>query len=518
MSNNINVITYGRVSTDEQADHGFSLNHQEEMLRKYCEIKSHNIIKHYTEDYSAKNFDRPEWKKLMDYVKKNKTAIDCILFTKWDRFSRNSEGALTVIRQLATMGIEINSIEQPLDLSIPDNKVMLAMYLILPEVENDKISQRTKDGMRRAKKEGCYMAKAPYGYSNTKILDKTSIEPNGDAKIVLKAFKEVVKGIEPVEVLRKKFKLDYGLTLQKQQFYNMLRNITYCGLIQIPEYKKEHAEIIKGIHEPIVPIELYKKVQEVLDGRKNSDAKFPTSENELFPLRGNFICPNCGKQITASKSKGNGGHYEYYHCKSSCRIRLQKEVVHQRIQNLLNTISLNENVKELFKRVLSDVIYSNSVDAKTRINELKNDQESIRTLLEKAEDKYMENELSSDDYFKVKKRYSDRITDIENRIDTLKDNDTDLMKYVDNSVELLCQLGNAFNHLKNKGKGSFLRVIYPENIILEKEGFRTNSENYIVELMSRFFNGSQNSEMKKATLSNGFSNVAPSLGLEPRTL
>jgi hypothetical protein len=63
--------------------------------------------------------------------------------------------------------------------------------------------------------------------------------------------------------------------------------------------------------------------------------------------------------------------------------------------------------------------------------------------------------------------------------------------------------------MENMGKGSFLRVNYPENIILEKEGFRTNSENYIVELMTRFFNDSQILEMKKATLSNGFSNVAP---------
>jgi hypothetical protein len=54
---------------------------------------------------------------------------------------------------------------------------------------------------------------------------------------------------------------------------------------------------------------------------------------------------------------------------------------------------------------------------------------------------------------------------------------------------VLSQLVNAFNHIENMGKGSFLRVNYPENIILEKEGFRTNSENYIVELMTRFFNG-----------------------------
>jgi site-specific DNA recombinase len=496
----INVITYARVSTDEQANHGFSLNHQEEMLKKYCDIKQYNIIKHYTEDYSAKNFDRPEWKNLMDYVKKNKNSIDVILFTKWDRFSRNIEGALTAIRQLSAMGIEVSSIEQPLDLSIPDNKVMLAMYLILPEVENDKISQRTKDGMRRAKKEGCYMAKAPFGYCNTKIMDKTSIEPNSDSKIVLKAFVEVAKGIEPVEIIRKKIKEKYGLKLEKQQFYNMLRNVTYCGMIIIPEYKKEKNEIIKAIHEPIVDMDLFKNVQNVLDGRKNSDAKFPTSVNESFPLRGNFVCSNCGKQITASKSKGNGGSYEYYHCKSSCKIRLKKDVVHNRIKDLLNAISLDENVKELFKGVLSDVIKSNGVATKIRMNELKSELESLNKLLENIEDKYLTDKISPQEYLKFNNRYSDKINDVEKCIDSLKENDTDLLKYVDNSVELLCQLGSVFNHLENKEKGSFLRVIYPDNIILEKECFRTNSENSVVELMTRNYRGSQSMGIKKATL------------------
>lgn len=84
-----------------------------------------------------------------------------------------------------------------------------------------------------------------------------------------------------------------------------------------------------------------------------------------------------------------------------------------------------------------------------------------------------------------------------------------MIKYVNNSVNLLSQLGNTFNHLQNKEKSSFLRVIYPENIILEKECFRTNSENTIVELMTSIYGGLQNTEMKKATLSNGFSNVAP---------
>ena len=157
---------YVRVSTDEQADKGYSQRNQEEMLRKYCDnywIEIRNIV---YEDHSATSFNRPEWKKLLSALKKNRDKIDLVLFTKWDRFSRNAGDAYQMINVLRDFGVEPQAIEQPLDLSIPENKMMLAFYLAAPEVENDRRALNVFYGMRRAKKEGRYMGLAPVGYQN----------------------------------------------------------------------------------------------------------------------------------------------------------------------------------------------------------------------------------------------------------------------------------------------------------------------------------------------------------------
>lgn len=514
----MNAIIYSRVSTDEQAEKGFSLRHQKQVLQTYCGLNKIRVVKHFEDDFSAKNFNRPEWKNLMEYVTKNKKQIDKILFTKWDRFSRNAEEAQTVIRKIAAMGIEVNAIEQPLDLTNPDNKVMLAMYLILPEVENDKISQRTKDGMRRAMKEGCFLAKAPYGYTNAKILGKTSVSPNEQAEVVLKAFTEVAKGLEAVEVIRQRFKAEFGLTLQKQQFYNMLRNDIYRGKVLIREYKKESAEVIDGIHEPIISNELFKLVQDVLDGRKNTGAKLPSAINEDFPVKANLSCPVCGKQITGSKSKGNGGYYEYYHCNSKCGVRHKKQFVHDNIKETLDEVSLNANVEELYGAILTDAITANQKDAQKRIIELDRELTSVRQMIIDAEDRFMAKEIELELFNRVTERYHSKVSDLENKITNLEQDNSHLKKYVGNSVKLLCSMGEFFNRLPQGKKGSFLRIIYPENLVLEKEGVRTKSENIVLELLSRVSKGLQITEMKKATPKNGFSTVAPSLGLEPRTL
>src|SRR5262245_42765339 len=126
------AIIYTRVSTDEQADRGYSLGHQEEQLRKYCDIKQIEIVEHFQDDASAKTFNRPEFQRAVDFVRKNKKRVDQLLFIKWDRFSRNISEAYKMIDALSALGVECNATEQWLDLTIPENKLLLAIYLATP--------------------------------------------------------------------------------------------------------------------------------------------------------------------------------------------------------------------------------------------------------------------------------------------------------------------------------------------------------------------------------------------------
>ena len=100
---------YIRVSTDEQADKGYSQRNQEEMLRRYCELNFISVRKVVFEDHSAKTFNRPQWITLLTEHKKRKSQSDLILFTKWDRFSRNAGDAYQMISTLRKLGIEPQS-------------------------------------------------------------------------------------------------------------------------------------------------------------------------------------------------------------------------------------------------------------------------------------------------------------------------------------------------------------------------------------------------------------------------
>ena len=58
-----------------------------------------------------------------------------VLFLKWDRFSRNLNDAMNMLGKLRKMNVEANAIEQIIDFSIPEQKMMLVIYLTAPEIE-----------------------------------------------------------------------------------------------------------------------------------------------------------------------------------------------------------------------------------------------------------------------------------------------------------------------------------------------------------------------------------------------
>jgi site-specific DNA recombinase len=307
---NKGVVVYTRVSTDEQAERGNSLHHQKDVLIKFEEIKKNEVLKLFVEDFSAKTFDRPEWSKLMAYVTANRKIVHEIHVLRWDRFSRNLENALKVIRDLKKLDITVNAIEQPLDMESPDHKVLLALYLVMPEVENDKNSMRTTESSRKARLNGCWTGTPPRGYSPYRnVNNKSTLIRNEKADLVIESFMEVAKNQCPVDTVRKEMNKK-GLKMVKQAFLDMLRNVAYTGKILVRQWKKEDAVVVNGLHEGIINDDLFSAVQDVLAGKKKIKSK-SSKENEALPLRGYLKCPVCHGSLTGGAYRGRSKYYNY---------------------------------------------------------------------------------------------------------------------------------------------------------------------------------------------------------------
>lgn len=398
---------YVRVSTDEQKRKGYSLPEQEDRLLKYCEYNNMQVKGIFREDYSAKSFNRPEWKSLVSLIKKERrTEENIILFVKWDRFSRNIQNAYEMIGILRKYNTTVVAIDQPVDLTIPESSVMLAVYLSVPEAENIRRALNTANGIRRAKQMGRYPNKAPIGFVNLTTPDgKKFIAPKQpEAQIIKWVFQQLAKNIHKHEEIRTMANIK-GLGCTISNFSKFIRNPIYCGLINIKMNANEY-QTVKGIHEPLISEVLFYEVQEIINTKRKNKRKRDELRATFF-LTGYLICPICDNKIYGSFSSGSRGkRYPYYHCYRKCKARIGALKLNDSYQSKIQQLKLKEGVLELFHHILKN--WNTDTERKRCLRErnlISKQLEEQEDLLSKARRLFVNNLLKFDDFREMKKEY-----------------------------------------------------------------------------------------------------------------
>ena len=132
-------IGYARVSTPDQ-----KLRMQTDALKKA------GCTKIFKEKASGAKSDRPQFLKMMEHIRKG----DTVLVWKLDRLSRSMKDLLNTISQLEERGIGFKSLNDPIDTTTPQGKLIFNIFASLAEFERDIISERTKAGLAAARARG----------------------------------------------------------------------------------------------------------------------------------------------------------------------------------------------------------------------------------------------------------------------------------------------------------------------------------------------------------------------------
>ena len=514
-----NALIYTRVSTEEQAAKGYSLPHQKNVLELHCSHRGINILRHFKEDHSAKNFNRPEFKEVLQYIKVNRKNIDYFFITRWDRFSRNVEEAYRVIREFREQGIEINAVEQPLDFSQPDSKVMLAVYLVIPEVENDKIGIRTKEGLRRAMKEGCFVGTAPKGYYlvRTESGKSTLAIDECIASLITKSFKDYATGQFSSEDVRKKY-YSKGLRIAKNTMLHILKNPVYCGKIKIKPWKKEDEMIVQGLHPAIIDEHTFDKVQMRLSGKQIKRVHKYSEIDEHLPLRGHLICKKCGKNITGSASKGrNGVRHFYYHCQPKCKERFKADVANKLFEEMLKEFVITEDVQKLYKEILNNVFHGEKKGRELRIKAIKREQDIQSSRLESMGDKFLDNQIDATTYNSMKLRAQQKVADLKVEFKGIKSMEKDIEEYLKLGISFLNGVDKFYKNSDSEMKKKIAGSIFPQKLIFLEKSYRTAFVDELISLIISKHKPFKRLKIKTPRQNDGESNMAPPQGLEPWT-
>jgi site-specific DNA recombinase len=158
------IVAYVRVSTQEQADKGSSLDAQRDRLRNYATATGRETVHEFMTDdgFSGASVDRPAMQRLLSLIRAGE--VEAVLTTKLDRLSRSLRDVLDLLDLCESTGTALVSASEALDTSSAVGKMLIHLLASFGEFERGRISERTSDVLSYKRRSGHVYGPTPYGY------------------------------------------------------------------------------------------------------------------------------------------------------------------------------------------------------------------------------------------------------------------------------------------------------------------------------------------------------------------
>ena len=187
-------------------------------------------------------------------------------------------------------------------------------------------------------------------------------------------------------------------------------------------------------------------------------------------------------------------------------------------KDILKEIHVNDNVIALYKDILLDLQHKKRGNKRNNESLIQKKIEETIQALETVEDKLINDDIGIDTFNKISGRYNQKLRDLKAELLITKEAQGVSNKIIDKVCKTIQNLPKLFKNSDFEQKTNLLSLVFPDKLIISKNECLTQKYNVIIELLTRVNKASQKLDTKKAIISDGLSNKAPSLGLEPRTL
>lgn len=480
---------YVRLSVEDRDDkeESNSVSNQKQLLNEFIKDNSEiQIYDYYIDDgYSGTNSNRPNFQRLLNDVKNEK--INTIIVKDLSRLGRNFIEVGNYIEQIfPLLNVRFIAVNEDIDSYLKPETVKninVSLKNLINESYSKDLSKKIKTAFETKRKNGEFVGSfAPYGYKKDEKNHNHLIKDEESAKIVKKIFNLAIEGnavkkitqilnnkriINPIEYKRKKQNKKCGHTIKEKakeeikrcwetrSVLQILNNQVYCGdLLQgrttYSSYKnhkkiykeKEEWIIVKNTHEAIIDRETFNKVQEILKSRKRGRREYDKEEKSIFA--GYLKCADCKMSMNKSSYKlKNGIKKNSYYCstyttrsKKLCTKHYIKEEILK--ESVLETIKLQINLCIEINKVIQEIQQTdNSKAEKAKMKKQIDKQEREllkRKVLKKSvyEDWKLE-KISQKDYQEYVQIYNIETTEIQNKLQILKEQQKEISKDINNN-------------------------------------------------------------------------------------
>ena len=309
------IAVYARVSTQEQAQEGYSIDEQIDSLTTFCKARHWAIAGIYSDPgFSGANLNRPALQKLLEDI--DGGLVDCVLVLKLDRLSRSQKDTLYLFEDIfEKKNVSFVSMNESFDTGTSFGKATVGILSVFAQLEREQIKERMAMGMLGRAKAGLWHGGGyrPFGYDYAE--GELTINPVEGLIVqdVYELFLQHKSLVKIQSIIEEK----YGRILSHNIIHSILSTPLYKGTISWL------GKFYEGQHKPLVDDDTFQRAQSLLCDRARISASKPLPFQAKHLLSGFLVCGNCGaKYFSRLNHSTNGKPLSYYTCYSRAKNKL----------------------------------------------------------------------------------------------------------------------------------------------------------------------------------------------------
>jgi len=458
---------YVRVSTEEQAQEGYSIDAQKEKLSQYCYLHDFTIANIYVDEgISGKSLERPRVKEMIKDIKKG--LIDNVLIYKLDRLTRSLKDLINLVDLFEKYDVHFTSMSEKIDTSTANGRMFLQLMGVLAEWERGVIGERVVFGMEQRAREGIYTAPGnPFGFT---YVDGHYCINEREASVIRLIYDLYLSGKGFATIRRylnqENIKTKRGATWTSNAVSLILNRPYYAGYFY---YKNDKEELIKATNiDPIIEKEKWDKCRKIASSKAWDAAKKYSRDEFIF--HGPLQC-SCGRSFGTVVTKPNKKHRSIsfrsnYYCPNVRDKRCD--------QSTFTIARAEEMFLDFLKKIKQNPLeYQVQVNSKKKsdinkeIINLNNDLDKANNRKKKLHYLLLDESIDNNSYLELLNEITNDINDINNKINKANneimniDNGTEYNNNLAYSTKIL----NVWNEMEVLQKKEFIKTFFKKIIV-----------------------------------------------------
>ena len=163
----IRALGYVRVSTEDQAREGVSLDVQAERIRAYCQAKAWTLVEIIRDEgRSARDLNRPGIARVLEFARRRNGArvVEVVVVLKLDRLTRSVKDLGTLMDEFRRLRFGFTSIQEAVDTTSATGELFFNIVASISQWERRVIGERTTAALCYRRAQGQRISRDPFGW------------------------------------------------------------------------------------------------------------------------------------------------------------------------------------------------------------------------------------------------------------------------------------------------------------------------------------------------------------------